>query len=232
MQSSWKESIIQSWNKLASFAPDALQLLIIIAIGFIVAWLLKLVMRYLLKAVKFDVFSYRVGMTSVLSKASIERSASEVVGIIIYWCAVFVFFLIALGTLEVYAIDNLVASVFFYIPQFVIAVFVFLLGYFLSRFFSRAMLIGLVNARVKSAMLIAGLFRILIIILFSAMAVEQLGIARGIVVCTFAISFGGLVLASAIAFGLGGRDMAKDILERRFKASKEEKSKPDEFSHV
>ncbi len=232
MQSSWKESIIQSWNKLASFAPDALQLLIIIAIGFIVAWLLKLVMRYLLKAVKFDVFSYRVGMTSVLSKASVERSASEVVGIFIYWCAVFVFFLIALGTLEVYAIDNLVASVFSYIPQFVVAVFVFLLGYFLSRFFSRAILIGLVNARVKSAMLIAGLFRILIIILFSAMAVEQLGIARGIVVCTFAISFGGLVLASAIAFGLGGRDMAKDILERRFKASKEEKAKPDEFSHV
>ncbi len=232
MESSWSTSITQSWKKIAGFAPDALQLIIIIILGFILAWLLKLIVREVLKVVKFDVFAYRVGMTSVLAKASINRSSTEMIGIIIYWCAVFLFFLVALGTLDVYAVDNLIASIFTYIPRFVIAVFVFLLGYFLSRFLSRAILIGLVNAEVKSAKLIATLFQILIIILFSAMAIEQLGIARGIVVATFAISFGGVVLASAIAFGLGGKDMAKDILERRFKASKEEKSKPDEFSHL
>ncbi|MCK4224509.1 MAG: hypothetical protein KAX39_04960 [candidate division Zixibacteria bacterium] len=232
MESSWKISIVQSWKKIASFAPDALQLIIIIILGFIIAWLLKLIVREVLRVVKFDVFGYRVGMTSVLSKASIIRSPSEMIGIIIYWCVVFLFFLVALGTLDVYAVDTLIASIFLYIPRFVIAVFIFLLGYFLSRFLSRAILIGLVNAQVKSAKLIATLFQILIIILFSAMAIEQLGIARGIVVATFAISFGGVVLASAIAFGLGGKDMAKDILERRFKAPKEEGSKPDEFSHL
>ena len=232
MESSWSKSIVQSWKKIASLAPEALQLVILIILGFIIAWILKLIVRYVLKMVKFDVFGYRMGMTSVLSKASIRRSPSEVIGIVIYWCAVFLFFLIALGTLDIYAVDHLLASIFTYIPRFVIAVFIFLLGYFLSRFLSRATLIGLVNARVKSAKLIASLFQILIIILFSAMAVEQLGIARGIVVATFAISFGGVVLASAIAFGLGGKDMAKDILERRFKAPKEEKSKPDEFYHL
>jgi hypothetical protein len=232
MESSWKTSLVESWDKIASFAPDALQLIIIIVAGFIMAWLLKVIVTYLLKVVKFDVFGYRMGLAAVLSKASIERSSSEVIGIIVYWCVVFLFFVIALGTLEVYAVDTVLASIFTYIPRLVIAIFVFLLGYFLSRFFSRAILIGLVNARVKSAMLIASLFRILIIVLFSAMAIEQLGIARGIVVATFAISFGGVVLATAIAFGLGGKDMAKDMLERRFKASKEEKAKPDEFSHL
>jgi hypothetical protein len=232
MESSWKTSLVESWDKIASFAPDALQLIIIIVAGFIMAWLLKVIVTHLLKVVKFDVFGYRMGLAAVLSKASIERSSSEVIGIIVYWCVVFLFFVIALGTLEVYAVDTVLASIFTYIPRLVIAIFVFLLGYFLSRFFSRAILIGLVNARVKSAMLIASLFRILIIVLFSAMAIEQLGIARGIVVATFAISFGGVVLATAIAFGLGGKDMAKDMLERRFKASKEEKAKPDEFSHL
>jgi hypothetical protein len=232
MESSWKTSLIESWNKIAGFAPDALQLIILIVAGFIIAWFLKLIVTHLLKVIKFDVFAYRLGLSAVLSKASIDRSSSEVIGIIIYWCAVFLFFMIALGTLDISAVDNLVASIFTYIPQFVVAVFVFLLGYFLSRFLSRAILIGLVNAHVKSAVLIAGLFRVLVIILFSAMAIEQLGIARGIVVCTFAIAFGGVVLGTAIAFGLGGKDMAKDMLERRFKASKEEKSKPDEFSHL
>jgi len=232
METSWKISIIQSWKKIAGFVPDLFQLLVIIILGFIIAWILKLMVRYLLKMVKFDVFGYRVGLTSILTKASVNRSPSEVIGIIIYWLAIFLFFMIALGTLNIYAVDNLVASVFTDIPNFVIAIFVFLLGYFLSRFLSRAILIGLVNAQVKSAKLIAGLFQMLIIVLFSAMAIEQLGIARGIVVATFSICFGGVVLASAIAFGLGGKDIAREILERRFKAPKEEKAKPDEFSHL
>ncbi len=232
MESSWEVSILESWRKIASFGPSLLQLIIILILGFIIAWLLKLVVRYLLTLIKFDVLSYRMGMSSVLSKASMERTPTEVVGLVIYWCALFLFFLIALGTLNLSATDNLIISIFAYIPRFVIAVFVFLLGYFLSRFLNRAALIGLVNAQVRSARLVASLFQILIIIFFSAMAIEQLGIARGIVVATFSISFGGVALALAIAFGLGGKEMAKDILERRFKGGKEEKGKPDEFSHL
>lgn len=232
MEHSWKVSLLESWKKIASFGPNLLNLILILILGFVIAWLLKLVVRNLLTLIKFDVLSYRVGISSALDKASIRRTPTEVVGVVIYWCALFLFFLIALGTLNIYAVDNLIASIFAYIPQFVIAVFVFLLGYFLSRFLSRAALIGLVNAQVRSARLIASLFQILILIFFLAMAIEQLGIARGIVVATFAISFGGVVLALAIAFGLGGKEMAKDILERRFRGVKEEKGKPDEFSHL
>lgn len=232
MEYSWKESLLESWKKIASFGPNLLHLIIILIIGFIMAWILKLAVRYILTLIKFDVLSYRVGLSSALSKASINRAPTEVVGLVIYWCALFLFFMTALGTLNIYAVDNLIASIFAYIPQFVIAIFVFLLGYFLSRFLSRAALIGLVNAQVRSARLIASLFQILILIFFLAMAIEQLGIARGIVVATFSISFGGVVLALAIAFGLGGKEMAKDILERRFKGIKEDKGRPDEFSHL
>ncbi|KPL04988.1 MAG: hypothetical protein AMJ73_03035 [candidate division Zixibacteria bacterium SM1_73] len=232
MEQSWKVSLLESWKKIASFGPNLLNLILILILGFVIAWLLKLVVRNLLTLIKFDVLSYRLGLSAALDKASIRRTPTEVVGVVIYWCALFLFFLIALGTLNIYAVDNLIASIFAYIPQFVIAVFVLLLGYFLSRFLSRAALIGLVNAQVRSARLIASLFQILILIFFLAMAIEQLGIARGIVVATFAISFGGVVLALAIAFGLGGKEMAKDILERRFRGVKEEKGKPDEFSHL
>ncbi|MFH1336480.1 MAG: hypothetical protein ABII96_08180 [Candidatus Zixiibacteriota bacterium] len=232
MEYSWKISLIHSWDKIASIAPDLITLLVIIVLGLILGWGIKLVVRYVMKLIRFDVFGYRVGLTSVLAKASINRTPSETIGIIIYWCIIFLFFLIALGTLQISAADDFVVTVLNYIPRFLVAVFVFLLGYFLSRFFSRAILIGLVNAQVASAKLIATLFRILIIIFFSAMAIEQLGIARGIVIATFSISFGGVVLGSAIAFGLGGKDIAKEILERRFKTSREEKPKPDEFSHL
>jgi hypothetical protein len=230
MEYSWKISLIHSWDKIIGIAPALLTLLVIVILGFILAWVMKLIVKYVLKLIRFDVFGYRLGLTSVL--ASINRTPSETIGIVIYWCVVFFFFLVALGTLQISAADDFVVTVLNYIPRFLVAVFVFLLGYFLARFFSRAILIGLVNTQVASAKLIATLFRILIIIFFSAMAIEQLGIARGIVIATFSISFGGVVLGTAIAFGLGGKDIAREILERRFKTSREEKPKPDEFSHL
>jgi hypothetical protein len=84
MEYSWKVSLLESWRKIASFGPSLLQLIIIIILGFIVAWLLKLVVRYLLTLIKFDVLSYRVGISSTLTKASISRTPTEVVGLVIY----------------------------------------------------------------------------------------------------------------------------------------------------
>jgi hypothetical protein len=56
------------------------------------------------------------------------------------------------------------------------------------------------------------------------MALEQLGLATGVVLTAFAITFGALMLGTAIAFGLGGRDAAKQLLERQFKATRERDS--------
>ncbi len=73
MEYSWKESLLESWRKIASFGPDLLQLIIVLILGFIIAWVLKLVVRYLLSLIKFDVLSYRVGLSSALTRASITE---------------------------------------------------------------------------------------------------------------------------------------------------------------
>jgi hypothetical protein len=63
------------------------------------------------------------------------------------------------------------------------------------------------------------------------MALEQLGIGRETIVIAFAIIFGGIVLAFALAFGLGGRDAAKEYLEKKIKGDRGEDEK-DEISHL
>jgi hypothetical protein len=137
-----------------------------------------------------------------------------------------------LSTLNVQVIDDLTSSFLLYLPHFFIAVLVLIFGYFFAGFVGRALLIALVNAQVKSAKPISITVHILILILFLTMGIEQLGIAKGVVVVTFSILLGGVVLALAIAFGLGGKDMAKDFLEKKAKASSEPRKKPDEFSHI
>jgi hypothetical protein len=72
------------------------------------------------------------------------------------------------------------------------------------------------------------LVKLTILLLAVTMALEQLGIGRGTIIISFAIIFGGIVLALAIAFGLGGRDIAKEYIEKKIKGDE----KKDEISHL
>jgi hypothetical protein len=92
-------------------------------------------------------------------------------------------------------------------------------------------LIAAVNAEWAMARFIAQFVQILISFFFISVAVEQIGIARGTIVAAFSILFGGMILALAIAFGLGGRDLAREYLERRLRRSETEQERQP-FEHV
>jgi hypothetical protein len=100
-----------------------------------------------------------------------------------------------------------------------------------ASFVSRAVLLALVNAQFKMAAQVAAVLKIMMLVIFVAMSVEQLGIAYGVVVATVSIAFGGFILAMAIAFGLGGKDIAREILEKRYKKDDTPPEK-DEISHI
>jgi hypothetical protein len=117
------------------------------------------------------------------------------------------------------------------------ALLILFAGYLLSAFVNRTVLIAAVNANLQFARALAMAAQSLVFIFFLAIALEQAGIGQGIVVATFSILFGGAVLALALAFGFGGRDLARDILERRFgksgrKAKRKTESEMDEISHL
>jgi hypothetical protein len=79
--------------------------------------------------------------------------------------------------------------------------------------------------------LLARSVRLAVILFAVSMAFEQLGIATAIIVAAFSIAFGGVVLALAIAFGLGAKDAAKEFIDKRFKKDPEPK-KEEEISHL
>ena len=78
----------------------------------------------------------------------------------------------------------------------------------------RSVLIAAVNAGVPSARLLARGAQAALLVLFAAMALEHLGLGRQVILSSFTILFGGVVFALALAFGLAGRDIAKETLER------------------
>jgi hypothetical protein len=219
-------------ERLKIIGPKILEVLLIILLGFIFAWVLKLLLRKFLKWIKFDDLCDRLGLSTVLARANVRRSPSDIIRLILYWVVIFGVIILSLSTLNVRVVDELTSSLLLYLPRFFVAVLVFIFGYFLAKFVARAILIALVNAQVKSAKPISLAVHILILILFLTMSIEQLGIAKGVVFVTYAILLGGAVLALALAFGLGGKDMAKNFLEKKAKTTEKSKKKSDEFSHI
>jgi len=220
------------WERLEGIAPKIFEVIVILVLGFIFAWVAKFLLGRLLKIIRFEDLCYRIGLSTALSRANVRRSSSDIFKLIVYWLVIFLAIILSLSTLNVKVVNELTSSFLLYLPRFFIAVFVLIFGYFLAKFIARALLIALVNAQVKSAKPISLAVHIMILILFVTMGIEQLGIAKGVMMITYAILLAGVVLALALAFGLGGKDMAKDFLEKKAKAAEKSKKKPDEFSHI
>lgn len=136
-----------------------------------------------------------------------------------------------LSAMEIRVIDRLIAEFFLYLPRIFAALGILLAGYVVGNFLARASLLAAVNAQLPSPRGISLVVKFLIAILSFAMALEQLEIARSIVLAAFIILFGAVMLELALAFGVGGRDIARRVLDRQFRA-KAEGQETEGFSHL
>ena len=234
MSTLWEETMIEAFREtareIALFLPRVLALLTFLVLGLGAAWLVRFVLLRILKAVRFDLLCERFGLTQSLIKAGIKQPVSHLVARLSFWVVFLVFALMGVDALALPATANLMSHVIGFLPHLLAAVVLLLAGLLAANFFAEAALIAAVNAQIHEARLIANLIRWGILIFTVAMVLTQLGIAKEIVVSAFSITFGGVVLALAIALGLGGRNIARDALERRWREKKVEEE--DELFHI
>jgi len=225
----FKEPFQEFLDTIQKFLPNILTSILILVSGFIIAWIIRIVLGKIAKLLKIDRFFNNAGIARNLEKSGIKKSPVKVLRQLLYWTIVFIFTIFALIFLKVPVMENLLERFFLYLPNVFIASLLLIIGYLVANLVGRVILITQVNAGVKSAGILSRAVRIIIIIFAFAMAVEQLGIGRETVLIAFAITFGGIVLALSIALGLGGKDIAKDFLEKKFKGSSKDN---DTFKHL
>ncbi len=171
-----------------------------------------------------------MGVFEMLNRGGIRGSLSSFLARLIGWVVIFIFAVIAVQTLNIPTVANLLERFFLYLPNVFTAAAIIVFGYIFSNFFGRAALIASVNAGIKRAGMVGRFVKLVVFILSATMAMEQLGIGRDTVLIAFAIIFGGIVLALAIAFGFGGRDIARDYLQRNVNHDKEPDR--DDYDHI
>jgi hypothetical protein len=219
------------YEKVLHFLPNLLVAIVIFLLGVVLALVFRAVFARLFRALGVDRFFERYGTAELMRKGGLRESVSVLFAKFLAWVIVVIFAVISMRTLEVITIGQLLESFLLYLPSVFTALLVLLFGYLLSNFLGRAALIASVNAGISIAGIIGKFVKLLVLTLAVTMALEQLGIGRETVILTFTIVLAGVVLAFALAFGLGGRDLAKEYLEKRFKGEAKGEAR-DEISHL
>jgi small-conductance mechanosensitive channel len=206
-------------------------MLILLVLGLVLGWVAKEVVYGILRILRFDRLADRLGIGSVVERTGLARSSSYLAGQIVQGLIVLTALLAGLNALGTPLTRNLVERVFLYLPHLLAAMLVLITGVLIARFLGRSVLIAAVNASLPSARLLSGITRFFVVALTVVAALDELGISRTTIIVTFAITFGGLVTAAAIAFGLGARDLARDLLQSQFRP-KAEKEMADTMRHI
>ena len=209
--------------------PKILGMVIIVAVGWVIAMIVKIILRHALNLVKFNVLCDNVGASQMLTKADLPPP-TELLARLVFWVTWATFLMLGISTLGLVVLQEQISRFVLYVPQIFVALLILLIGILLANFVSRAVLLGMVNANVPSARLLSNTVRMFIVILTVAMALEHVALAKSVVLIAFSIAFGAVMLGLAIAFGLGGRDVARRFLERQF--TEDTKGEKDEISHL
>ncbi len=217
----------------ARFLPRFLEMLIIVVIGWIIAFVLKSLLRSVLRITRFDKLSEHAGATQLLRGAALP-SSTELLSRFVFWIAWLGFILVGINTLGIVGLEQHISNFFGFLPRLFAALFILFFGLLAASFFSRAVLLRGVNADLPSPRIISWAVRTMIILFVVSMAFEELSIGSHTVIVAFALTFGALMLGMALAFGLGGKELARKYLERRFAREQtpgeESREREDELS--
>ncbi|MGB0032243.1 MAG: hypothetical protein WBP77_13715 [Candidatus Sulfotelmatobacter sp.] len=212
----------------AHYLPRLIVMLILAFAGWAVAYIAKVVLRSILRLIQFDRLSENAGASQLLTKAAMP-AATEVLSRFLFWVVWLGFILLGVSVLGILGLQEQIGKFFLFLPRLFVAMFILFFGLLAASFFSRAALLAAVNANVPSPRVLSLAVRSIIIVFVLSIVFEELGIAEQTMLVAFGIGFGALMLGLAIAFGIGGKDLAQRFLERRFVRAKKDESE-DELS--
>ncbi|MBU0702875.1 MAG: mechanosensitive ion channel [Chloroflexi bacterium] len=194
--------------------PALFAALIIIILGWIVAALVARGLTRLLRTVRFNELAQRAGIEQFLERAQIKLDPSGALAALVKWFIILLFLVAAANTLGWPQVSQFLNQILAYLPNVAVAVIILIVGLALAGFI-RDMVRGTVasaGAAERSADVIAGATYWLFAIITALTALNQLGIAITLSETLYVALFGSIAAILALAFGLGGRALAGDLV--------------------
>ncbi len=201
-------------TKIAVFLPNLFFAIAIILLGWVICNVIKRVVVRVLKICQFDVLAERAGIKQILDRGGISQTASDILGLLVFWFLFLIAIVTTLETLNLSGATDTLHTIYLYIPKIVAALVTLILGLYFANFLETVTRTSCANAELEQAASIGKAAYIATAIFVVAGIFEILDIASEIVIWAFILVFGAICLALALAFGLGGREVASRFLEK------------------
>lgn len=197
-----------AFAQVSQFVGSVLLVLILFFIGWLVSkYLVKSGVTNLLRVLRLDNLSRRIELESILTKGGINMGLSELIGIICYWLALLITFLVALNAVGLTVAADLLQRVVLFIPNIIAAVFILIVGMFAAVLLRNIVRVAANNAGISQSNLLSNVTEVVVVVFAVAIALEQLQIGARIIDLTISIILGAFGLGFALAFGLGCKDI-------------------------
>jgi hypothetical protein len=204
----------RSTDNLVEFLPGLLALIVISLLAVVIALVARWLVLRALRGMDFDRRAELLGLGAVADWSAVGPP-SVMASRAVMWLILLAGLLAGLSALDAALPEQFARAIFAYLPSVLAALAILTLGAVLARFLARSVLIGAVNLHLPSARAMSVGVKWLVLVLAWTMALEHLGLGRSTLMLAFAIFFGGVVLALALAVGLGAKDLVRAALERR-----------------
>lgn len=207
-----RQSFQNALDGFFGFLPNLLGFLVLLLVGYIVARVVATIVRKLLTdGLRLDQHLRDSDASKHVEKVLPGASPSKAIASLVFWL-IFIFFVTAaIGALKIPAVTTFMNQVLAYLPNVIVAIVIFVVA---------ALVAGAVAGAVTKVMgdtptgkIVATVVPALVMVIAMFMILNQLKIAEEIVIIAFAATMGALALGLALAFGLGGRDVARRLLE-------------------
>jgi hypothetical protein len=197
------------------------------AVVLIVGWLLARVARFAvskgLRAINFNIVTERAGIDGFLRQGGVGFDTAGILGLLVFWLVILSALFIAASGLELTQVTNLLGRLMLFVPKIIIAVLILAFGGYFARFVGISVMTYCKNARVRDGELLGRLAQYTVLGFIVLISLDLLGVGGEIIRQTFLIVLAGVVLALALAFGIGGQKWAAELLERWWPRHREEK---------
>jgi hypothetical protein len=200
--------------ELGVFLPRLALALVVVVAGWALAKLTKFTLVKALRAINFNVLTERAGTDRFLAQGGIEADTVEIFGLIFYWAVILLALIVAFNSLGLAYITDLLTRVVLFVPRLLVALLILVFGSYFGRFMGNTVVAWCRSAGIQDGELLGGLAHYAIVVFVVLIVLDQMQVGGDIIRQTFLIVLAGVVLALALAFGLGGRRWAAALLER------------------
>jgi hypothetical protein len=218
------QSLQRGLDSLIGFIPNLVGCLIILFVGYVIARLVKAAVTKVLEAIGLDRVLSGSQAGAYVERVSPGARPSRLVGVVAFWFIFIYAIAAAVGALKIPALTNFMANVQNYLPNVIAAVLILVAGVALAG--AAGGLVDRLMGDTPSGRIARAVSPTLILAVVVFMVLNQLKIAPEIVTVTYVALIGMLAVAGALAFGLGGRQLAADMMRDAYDSSREDRPRP------